>query len=274
MIAVGKLVVGVGVLWQAVRPGVWQREMQMAGSGPLAVVRVVAVRLDPKQLHFTLDTATRRDGSRGAWSIDRIPPRGVVAFNAGQFMAGSPWGWLVHDGSEVQPPGSGTLGMAFVVDSTGAASLVEPLERPAVRGHVRLAFQSYPALLVGAGTLPWELQAPGRGVDLKHRDSRLAIGILADGSIVVALTRYTGLGSAGDRLPIGPTILEMATFMRSLGCVRAMLLDGGISSQLAVRKTNGAVSSWSNWRAVPLGLIIMPRERESPRVAKVGGTSR
>lgn len=77
--------------------------------------------------------------------------------------------------------------------------------------------------------------------------------------MVVALTRFTGLGRAGEQLPWGPTVPEMAAFMRSLGCVNAMLLDGGISSQLVVRHAEGSLARWPNWRAVPLALVITPR---------------
>jgi hypothetical protein len=162
----------------------------------------------------------------------------------------------VQDGVEFQKPGAGSLGMAFLIDNAGRASLVMPNELRAVRSNARLAFQSYPALLAGEGELPWELQAPGRGVSLTHRDSRLALGLLADGSVVVALTRFTGLGRRAETLPWGPTVPEMADFMRSLGCVRAMLLDGGISSQLILRRADGTLAKWPNWRPVPLGLIV------------------
>jgi len=91
---------------------------------------------------------------------------------------------------------------------------------------------------------------------LGHRDSRLAIGVLADGSLIVALTRFTGLGKTGETIPWGPTVPEMAAFMRSLGCVRAMLLDGGISSQLVVRDGDGRLTRWPNWRPVPLALVV------------------
>ena len=244
------------VLWQAVRPGVWQTEMPMANDGPLSVVRAIAIRLDPVLLRFEL--ATRDDGSRGGWTIDRMPGTAVVAFNAGQFSGVWPWGWVVENGVESQEPGVGTLSMAFVVDSAGRVSLVTPKELSGVRGHTQLAFQSYPALLVD-GTEPWELQSRGRGVDLQHRDSRLALCVLDDGSLVVAITRFTALGRQGETLPWGPTVPEMAAFMRSLGCERAMLLDGGISSQLAVRSPAGELSRWANWRAVPLGLVVSPR---------------
>ena len=262
--ALARLLLAIGVAWQPVRPGVWQTEIPMASRGPLSFVQAVVIRLDPAQLEFHLKTATRDQGLRGAWTIDSLPPSGVVAFNAGQFTGGFPWGWLVRDGMETQPPRSGSLAMSFVVDRIGTVSLVTPKELPTIRSGARVAFQSYPALLVD-GEEPWELRAPGRGVDLEHRDSRLALGILEDGTLVVALTRIAGLGHAARALPWGPTVREMAEFMRFLGCQRAMLLDGGISSQLAVRGSDGEVSRWPNWRQVPLGLVVTPRRHDGPR---------
>jgi hypothetical protein len=248
-----------GMLWHPVRPGVWEQELRMADRGPLAGVRVVALRFDPRQVTFRLDEATADYGLRGAWNVDSLTGGATAGFNAGQFIGGSPWGWLVRDGVEVQPPGTGSLGMALVVDSAGTVALVMPGELPALRARAVLGFQSYPALLAGEGELPRELQAPGRGVDLGHRDSRLAIGLLADGSVVVALTRFTAMGRAAETLPWGPTVPEMAAFMKSLGCRRAMLLDGGISSQLALRRADGSLSRWTNWRNVPLGMVVMAR---------------
>lgn len=228
----------------------------MAEEGALSAVRAVAIRLDPRQLRF--DLAQRDEDVVGGWTIDAMTPSAVVAFNAGQFRGAWPWGWLVRDGVELQEPGTGSVVMSFVVDSGGGAMLATQAELPGIRTRARLAFQSYPALLVGAGEQPWELQGPGRGVDLRHRDSRLAIGTLEDSSVVVVLTRFTGLGEAGETLPWGPTVVEMAEFMRSLGCKRALLLDGGISGQLGLRGLDGELQRWKNWRAVPLGLFVTP----------------
>jgi len=242
-------------VWEPVRPGVWQRESRMASTGALAPVRAVAVRIDPRVVAFSLGPLEHGR----PWTIDSVGALDAVAFNAGQFRTSGSWGWVVRDGVEVQAPGSGSVAMAFVVDSNGVPSLIAQSEVPALRGHVRLAFQSYPALLVGNGSLPWELQAPGRCVDLAHRDSRLALGIRDDGSVVVALTRFTGLGRGpGEMLPWGPTVPEMAAYMRSLGCRQAMLLDGGVSGQLAVRGRDGSLRRWPNWREVPLGLVVTP----------------
>jgi hypothetical protein len=86
--------------------------------------------------------------------------------------------------------------------------------------------------------------------------------------VIVALTRFTGLGDgAGEMLPWGPTVIEMAAYMRSLGCRRAMLLDGGVSGQMALRLADGTLRRWANWRVVPLGLVVTPLG--NPRAASV-----
>jgi exopolysaccharide biosynthesis protein len=265
-----RAILALSVAWRAVCPGVSLAELPMAARGALSPVQAVAVRIDPARVTITLDRRSRDYGLSADWSVERMPPAGVVAFNAGQFTGGYPWGWLVRDGVEAQPPGSGALGMSLIVDAAGRVSLVMPAELSAARAGAMQAFQSYPALLVD-GRLPWELQAPGRGVDLAHRDSRLAVGLLPDSTMVVVLTRFTGLGSPAETFPWGPTVPEMAAFMKGLGCVRAMLLDGGISAQLALRLGNGIVRQWSNWRAVPLGLIVTPRAVERPDGALSGG---
>jgi hypothetical protein len=234
-------------------------ESRMAAGGPLSEVNAIVVRLDPARLRLQLELASVDYGIRAAWTVDRMPDDGVAAFNAGQFIGGIPWGWVVLDGVERQEPGSGRLAMSLVIDEAGAPALVTPDELPAVRKRARFALQSYPMLLSGNGETPRELRASGRGVDLTHRDARLAIGTRRDGSVVVVLTRFAGAGAIGARLPWGPTVPEMAAFMRSLGCDRAMMLDGGISSQLAVRGADGRVKSWSNFRKVPLAVVATPR---------------
>jgi hypothetical protein len=260
------LALGVATVWQPVQPGLWLYEAPMASAGALAPVRVIAVRADPAEVEFLLDVSPSE--GRGGWTIDRLPPTGLLAFNAGQFAGIRPWGWLVMDGREIQAPGAGSTAMALTIGHDGAVALLDPDAIAAARGKVRFAFQSYPALMLSGGKVPWELQAAGRGIDLAHRDSRLALGLLADGGVVVALTRFAGLGAAGETLPWGPTVGEMADFMRSIGCVQAVLLDGGISSQLALRNAGGSVRRWTNWRTVPLGMLVGPRVRPTASSAR------
>ena len=256
---IAALHISLGAMWHSIAPGVWMREERIAMTGALSRVRAIVVRVDPEANRVRLDAARSHQGLQPEWTLDSMPANAVVALNAGQFIGGFPWGWVIRDSQESQPPGSGTLGMALVVDSAGAIALVTPDEIPLWRKKAVYAFQSYPAILVD-GQIPWELRAPGRGVDLSHRDSRLAICTLGDGSLVIVLTRFDIAGGVGSTLPWGPTVTEMAGYMLSLGCVRSMLLDGGLSSQLAVRAVDGTVRRWSNWRRVPLALII-ERER-------------
>jgi hypothetical protein len=164
---------------------------------------------------------------------------------------------------------------------------------------VALAVQSYPTLLDGDGVVPAALLGPGGGVDLGHRDARLAVGELRDGRLLVALTRFDALGAAGDgaeggagaapggpaaagasgaaappgaapsgaaplaralaRLPVGLTVPEAAALLGALGARRAVLLDGGLSAQLLVRDAGGDPRRWPGLRGVPLGLVALPR---------------
>jgi exopolysaccharide biosynthesis protein len=110
-------------------------------------------------------------------------------------------------------------------------------------------------MLLDAGTIPLPLLQDGRGVDLRHRDSRLALGTLPDGRVVIALTRFDALGGMLGRIPFGLTTPEMAAVMGALGCRQAVLLDGGISGQLLVRDSMGAARVWPGIRSVPLGLV-------------------
>jgi hypothetical protein len=190
-------------------------EVSLAGTGEAWRMRVVAVRIDPRRAPIRL--AMNRDASGRArpWSVADAPAGALVALNAGQFDRFGPWGWVMHDGEELRPPGRGPLAPAVVVDSAGAVRIVPADSIAAVRaaGGVREAFQSYPALLLGDGEIPAALQAPGRGVDVGHRDGRLALGVLPDGRVLVALTRFEALGGALDALPFGATAPEMAAVM-------------------------------------------------------------
>jgi hypothetical protein len=245
------------VRWRTASRGVEWSELELSGSGEAHRVRVVLVRFDPRVLQFRLVLPAKRDVWAGRWSVEEAPPDAVLALNAGQFTAG-PWGWLVRDGLEEAPPGSGPLAPAVVLDDAGAMRLVPP-DSLTVRGaRARLAFQSYPTLLEGDGDVPLALREEGLGVDLSHRDSRLAMGELRDGRMLIAMTRFDGLGGALDLLPFGFTAPEMVAIMGALGCRRAVLLDGGISSQLRLRDGT-RTRTWPGLRKVALGLVAVER---------------
>ena len=220
--------------------------------------RIVAVRVDPQRLRFRL--RARLDGVDPAWSVDRAPARAVLALNAGQFNGITPWGWVVMDGREMRPPGTGPLSVAIAWDREGRVHWLTPgeIEHERAAGRIVEAFQSFPVLIDENGRVPRPIRGPGLGVDVAHNDTRLAIGQLADGDLVVAITRFNGLGPISPAVPLGLTLPEIADVMLGLGCVRAVSLDGGVSAQLLLR-ADGAHQVWRGWRKVPLGLVAEPR---------------
>jgi exopolysaccharide biosynthesis protein len=231
----------------------------MAGREEAWRVRVIVARIDPRVVRFRLDTAYQDRGAKPAWAVERARPSALVAVNAGQFPRSLPWGWVVLDGHEYLRPGVGPLSVGVAFDSSGAVRWIpgDSLDNPAVRRGAVAAFQSYPTLL-SAGSVPSPLRAEDRGVDLAHRDARAAIGQLADGTILIAITRFDGAGGVLDFLPFGLTTPEMAAVMGALGAREAVMLDGGISSQLLIRD-RGARHLWKGLRSVPLGLVAVAR---------------
>ena len=97
------------------------------------------------------------------------------------------------------------------------------------------------------------------GINTKHRDARLAIGVLDHGELLIAMTRFDGLGESLGGLPLGLTTPEMAAVMGALGARDAVMLDGGISAQLLLRGHDGVEHRWRGLRAVPLALIARRR---------------
>ena len=245
--------------WRAGAPGVEWGELPLAGSGEAWRTRLVVVRLDLGRVALRLDTAFT--GSlHPDWSLARAPSSAVMAVNAGQFVSSLPWGWVVLAGREYLAPGVGPTSSAFLVDSTGRVHWVHGTAVHPSAKAVRpvWAFQSYPTLLED-GAVAGALQAAGRGVDVGHRDARLALGTLRDGRVVVAMTRFDGLGETLGFVPFGLTAPEMAAVMGALGVADAVMLDGGISAQLLVRRADGEARRWPGVRRVPMALIATER---------------
>lgn len=248
-----------GLAWRRIAPGVEWSELRLAGSGEAARIRVIVARIDPAMVRFRLDTAFSQKGTRPLWSIARSPRDALVAINAGQFPRTHPWGWVVLGGRQYQPPGVGPLSVGIAFDSSGALRWIAAdslRSRRATTGTAE-GFQSYPRLLV-EGAVPAAIRSEGQGVDLTHRDARAALGQTADGKVLLVLTRFDGAGGVLDFLPFGVTVPEMAAIMGALGARNAVMLDGGISSQLLIRDQNGH-HRWRGLRAVPLGLVITRR---------------
>lgn len=247
--------------WRRASEGVEWGELRLAGVGEARRLRAVAVRIDPRLVRLRLDTAFTARGERANWTVDDARPDAIVAVNVGQFVRTLPWGWVVLDGRPFLPPGRGPLATAVAVDSSGSVRWIgsDGLADPVARRGVVAAFQSYPTLLTAEGDVPAALREPGRGIDVEHRDARLGIGELADGRILIVLTRFDALGESLGLLPFGPTIPEFAALMGALGARQAVALDGGISGQLLVRDADGVAHAWRGLRRVPMALVALPR---------------
>jgi exopolysaccharide biosynthesis protein len=238
--------------WRRAAPGLEWAESRTYDT------RLVVVRIDPTRYRFHLAAGVSPGGTTPEWTVDRAPVAAALALNAGQFTGAAPWGWIVHEGIETRPPGIGPLSTAIIFTHEGRVRLVEAESLSAIRdsGIAEEAVQSYPTLLHGNAELPAALTEASSPIDLAHRDGRLALGVTAAGRVVIALTRYDLIVPGA----MGPTVPEMAEIMRSLGCVRAVSLDGGLSSQMLIRDTNGTALTWRGWRAVPIGLFAMERD--------------
>jgi hypothetical protein len=254
------------IRWRAASPGIEWGDAELSASGEGWRTRLVVVRIDPTRHRFALQLG-QGPNLVPDWSVDSAGDSALVAVNAGQFGRMLPWGWLVSAGHELALPGFGPLSMAVVFDSSGAVRFTsaDSIAPERARGHIANAFQSYPTLLTGDGDVPELLRSTSTSqlIDLAHRDSRVAIGEMRDGRIVIAITRFNALGDAAAKIPFGLTVSEMAALMGALGCRRAVSLDGGISGQLAVRDAGGTVRKWTAWRYVPLGLVVLPRPTAS-----------
>ena len=258
--------VAADVVWKAddgaVKWGEWRVRVGEKKLPVLVIVTIVA----PRRTQLSLDIAREGD-NLGAWSVSSAPISARFAVNAGQFTDAGPWGWVVHRGREQQKPGSGALAGALVVDTAGKWSLIDANDITMHRLSlgVREAVQSYPTLINSAGRIPSELCAGSKGVDLEHRDTRLVVGTVPTGELVLAMTRFDGLGETAERLPIGPTSPEMIEVMRALGATRALMLDGGLSAQMMVRTaTNARPREWAGLRKVPLALVGLPTPTPPP----------
>lgn len=252
--------VAAALRWRPAADGVDWAELRLAGTGEAWRTRVIVARIDPRRVRLRLDTAFTPGSRRAGWSVDRARPEAVFAANAGQFVHTLPWGWVVLDGRQFLPPGPGPLSTAVAIDTAGAIHWIagDTLAGATRRGGIAAAFQSYPTLLAADGTVPHQLRGPGQGIDLAHRDARLAIGEMRDGFLLVALTRFDGAGTAFDFVPFGLTTPEMAAVMGALGARDAVMLDGGISGQMQIGAGSDAVR-WTGLRKVPLALVAVPR---------------
>ncbi len=147
----------------------------------------------------------------------------VGAINAGGYdmSNGRPSGAFIMSGTVINEP----TGTTFWIDGSGAAHITSAQEckDALATGNVREAVASFGDI--------FENGHARSGLDNTTRASRTAIGIKADGTVVMLMVD-------GRQAPysVGMTMAEVGAAMEALGCVQAVNLDGGGSSTFATQR--------------------------------------
>ena len=147
----------------------------------------------------------------------------VGAINAGGYdmSNGRPSGAFIMSGTVINEP----TGTTFWIDGSGAAHITSAQEcKDALAvGNVREAVASFGDI--------FENGHARSGLDNTTRASRTAIGIKADGTVVMLMVD-------GRQAPysVGMTMAEVGAAMEALGCAQAVNLDGGGSSTFATQR--------------------------------------
>ena len=145
--------------------------------------------------------------------------RPIVATNGAGFnmSTGEPGGLLVMDGREWHPvDGNGF----FAILKDGTAMIGTTADYAVYKEQIKEAIAGFGATLV----LDGKIVAKNDG----GRASRTAIGIKADGSVVMMV-----LDGRQEPFSCGGTMAEIAQIMLDAGCVHAINLDGGGSTTFA-----------------------------------------
>jgi uncharacterized protein YigE (DUF2233 family) len=208
--------------WQEISPGVQMRRWHVTIEG--LRVPVVAVRADASRLRIgtgaTLDVA--------AWRR-RLASAAVV--NGGFFDTdGRTLGLRISRGKQISPLRSADWGVFYV--SSRGARIVHTRDwagwSKRVKARVREAVQCGPRLVVA-----------GRVLQLKPQWARrTGLGIMRDGRIVLAVTEdemsFAGWAALWARRD-------------GFNCVDALNLDGGGSTQIAIRTAKSTYDVSGAW---------------------------
>ena len=167
---------------------------------------------------------TMRETTKQAQSMQSRRKTNVVgAINAGGYdmSNGRPGGAFIMDGTVINRATSTT----FWIDRKGNAHITSAQECNAAldSGNVREAVSGFGDIFTGGHATS--------GLDNFTRASRTAIGIKADGTVVMLMVD-------GRQAPysVGMTMAEVGAAMEALGCVQAVNLDGGGSSTFATQR--------------------------------------
>jgi len=219
---------------------VYQR-IEIPGAG-------VAHQLEIDLLSAELRVLDSRDHDLAAMTAKEFAEKtGAAAVLNGPFfdIDGSPMGLLVVDGKERQKLRRADWGV-FYVDGAGA-HIVHTRDFGGGSG-TRQAFQVGPRLVVD-----------GEVLGLKPQSARRTAVCTKSSGKVVALVSAASVPAA-----------DLARYLAAQGCVNALNLDGGPSSQLFVNSGDLQVDV-PGGTGVPIALAVFPKRPAEERPAKGSG---
>lgn len=166
--------------------------------------------------------------SRQVYYAQQNGKKVVAAFNGDFFntSTGEPQGCFVKDGLVVKELGDGKN--FFGMKDDGSAVIGNDLVFKSVRNELTQAIGAGDYLVLNKEEVDFSSYA-GDFYHSKH--PRTAVGLKEDGTVVLTVVD----GRQGG-YSVGYTMGELAAFMKSMGCVSAVNLDGGSSSTYMARK--------------------------------------
>ncbi|MCX6137812.1 MAG: phosphodiester glycosidase family protein [Ignavibacteriales bacterium] len=181
--------------------------------------------------------------------------------------------WIYHFGN--------TIGDIYTFASPLSYINNDPTPKPV---PVKANGTAYSNLLIGIGGGPVLIKGGvinvtydqeimwGSGVGFSNNDPRTAVGSTSNNHVIMFVADGRQAASEGVGLP------ELAQIMKNFGCVEALNLDGGGSTQMAIG--NQYVNTPSEQRAVPAILAIVhadsmniPKEPLFQKIIDTGDTN-
>jgi hypothetical protein len=235
-------------------------EQWLGAAGPVHVVRVAAEAARGVRPIVA---------SRGRAPLLRLAAGGVAGINGGYFdpQTAAPVSWVLADGRTVSDPRRNHRLMTNPVLQPFLPSIQRRTEWRVLQGPagwrwqvaphgsetpvgwtLRHALQAGPRLLPTAGLTGEAFLRPGRdAINAQGRSARSGLGLTGKGELLLAMS------------PSGQPLATFRETLRRLGCVEAMALDGGSSSQLVWKDARG-------WHIVGPGSAKGPTKGQRPDI--------
>lgn len=216
--------------WREALPGLSFRIATVAGGA----ARMILVRADLNFFNLSAVDALKIDrGIRTAEELV-INHRAAGAINGGYFdKDGTPLGLLIHQGQTIRSLRPVDWGIFLI--RGGKAEIRHT--RDGVPAGTEEAIQCGPRLVI-------EGDIPGFYPEISARSG---IGIDPEGRVVLAAT------SQGEL-----SLRQFALALKTFGCVNAMNLDGGPSTQLFI-KAGKTLLDVPGGYGIPTALLLVPR---------------